>query len=200
MPSCTRKSCFTLLELLIVLFIISFGIILTGIKIKDLYREQRFLSEAHQVVNHLSMAQDLMMIMDTDVQVKFAPDKESKHLQVWLEVEYPVDEPWDRLIERKLTLTAIQSLEFDGRSTKDVVLQFSFGKMSQGKLILFGEEEKQTKEKREFEIELLGYPTPLGTQAAKAQEKTKSAKSELLYPIEVYESLYKDANEKKAES
>ena len=70
-----QKNLFYSFELLVVLFIISFGIILTGVKIKEIYREQRFLSEAQQVLSHLAMAQDLMLIMDTDVQVRIAPNK-----------------------------------------------------------------------------------------------------------------------------
>jgi type II secretory pathway pseudopilin PulG len=191
-----RKSCFTLLELLIVLFIISFGVILTGVKIKDVYREQRFLSEAQQVLSHLSMAQDLMLIMDTDVLVHFAPDKEDKQLQVWLEIEKPLEKPWAQLVERKLSLTAIGSLEFEGSLNKELTLQFSLGKMSKGKLILFEEVQSRSQEKKEFEIELVGYPSPIGDKKVAQREQTKSNKSELLYPVEVYEELYKDPKEK----
>lgn len=194
-----RKSFFTLLELLIVLFIISFGVILTGVKIKDIYREQRFLSEAQQVLSHLSMAQDLMLIMDTDVLVHFASDKKDKQLQVWLEIEKPLEKGWDRLMERKLSLTAIRSLEFDGSLTQELTLQFSLGKMSKGKLILFEEEKKRSQEKKEFEIELVGYPSPIGNKKVAQREQAKSSKSELLYPVEVYEKLYQDSNEKNPE-
>lgn len=196
-----RKSFFTLLELLIVLFIISFGVILTGVKIKDLYREQRFLSETQQVLSHLSMAQDLMLIMDTDVLVHFAPDKEDKHLQVWLEIEKPLEKPWAGLVERKLSLTAVRSLEFDGGLTKELTLQFSLGRMSKGKLILFEEVKSRSQEKKEFEIELVGYPSPIGDKkVAQREQQTKSNRSELLYPVEVYEKLYKDSDEKNPKS
>jgi hypothetical protein len=182
---------------LIVLFIISFGVILTGVKIKDLYREQRFFSETQQVLSHLSMAQDLMLIMDTDVFVHFAPDEKEKKLQVWLEVEKPIEKSWTRLVERKLSLAAIESLEFDGSPTKELTLQFSLGKMSKGTLILFEEVKSRSQEKKEFEIELVGYPSPIGDKKVAQREKTKSNKSDILYPVEVYEELYKDSNEEK---
>ena len=54
---------------MIVLMIISFGLALTGVKIKELYSEQRFLSDSQKVLSHLAMAQDLMLIMDTDVKL-----------------------------------------------------------------------------------------------------------------------------------
>lgn len=196
-----RKSYFTLLELLIVLFIISFGIVLTGIKIKDVYQEQRFMSETQQVLSHLAMAQDLMLILDTDVEVKVAPDKENDQILMWLEVEKPVEKAWARLIERKIPLKAIQSLEFQGKASKELSLQFSLGRMSKGILTLYeGEQGKSHhKKQREFEIELLGYPYPMGSKQ-KAFDQTKSDKSELLYPVEVYEKLYEapDAKNSKA--
>lgn len=199
-----KRSYFTLLELLIVLFIISFSIILTGVKIKDIYREQRFFSEAQQVLSHLAMAQDLMLIMDTDVQVKIASDKESDQMQMWLEVEKPIEEPWARLIERKVSLTAIQSLEFEENRVQDLMLQFSFGRMSKGKLILLEEDKNKNRrdenEPRQFEIELLGYPSPLGAKKSSSKEQTKAERSELLYPVEVYEKLYADHSPKKKNS
>lgn len=189
-----RKSFFTLLELLIVLFIISFGVILTGVKVKDLYREQRFLSEVQQVSSHLSMAQDLMLIMDADVFVYFSP-KEDKQLQVWLEIEKPLEKPWAGLVERKLSLTAIRSAEFGENPNKEFILQFSLGKMSKGTLVLFEEEQNRSQDDKKFEIELVGYPSPIGGKKVAEKDQTKSNnKSELLYPAEVYEELYKDPN------
>ncbi len=174
-----------------VLLIISFGITLTGIKITGIYNEQRFLSEAQKVLSHLSMAQDLMLIMDTDIKVHFSPAKETKKIQVWLEIDKPLKQSWAHLIERKLTLSAIQSFEFNGICGRNLILQFSLGQMSTGNLTLFAGEVGDQSEKKSFEIELLGYPSPLGDKQKNASKQIKSEKSELLYPCEVYESLYK---------
>jgi type II secretory pathway pseudopilin PulG len=191
-----KKSYFTLLELLIVLFIISFGVILTGIKVSDLYREQRFLSDTQQVLSQLVMAQDLMLIMDADVQVKFAPDEKTKKINVWLEIEKPLEKSKARVVERKLSLATIGSLQFQEQTLNELTLEFSLGRMSKGKLILFEEEERKTRhaKKREFEIELLGYPSPIGVKSPGLDEQKKQGRSELLYPVEIYEELYKDPN------
>ena len=196
--SSVRRHCFTLLELMIVLFIISFGVILTGVKVKGLYREQRFFSEAEQVLNHLRMAQDLMLIMDTDVQVHFAPDRKNDQIQMWLEVEKPLEEKWAHLVERKISLVAIRALEFDDRPREQLMLQFSLGKMSQGKLALF-EERNHSQKENGFTIELLGYPSPLGRNKDALKKEEKRVKNERLYPVEVYEKLYKDSHAKKEE-
>lgn len=199
-----KRACFTLLELLIVLFIISFGVILTGVKVKELYQEQRFLSEAQQVLSHLAMAQDLMLIMDTDVQVKVAPDPHSRQLQIWLEVEKPFEEPWARFIERKLTLQTIRSFGFEHGHRKDLTLTFSFGKMSKGILMLYEGEKNDSHSsgKRTFQIELAGYPRPLKGTTGEEKELPKmtrrqSEKSKALYPVEVYEKLYENPNQEK---
>ncbi|MFI0435143.1 MAG: Tfp pilus assembly protein FimT/FimU [Parachlamydiaceae bacterium] len=192
-----RKSPFTLLEVMVVLFIISLAMILTGVKVKSIYQDQRFFSETEQVLSHLSMAQDLMLIMDTDVKVYFAPDKKGKEMELWLDIEKPIEEAWARLVERKMTLQAIGRLEFDGHSTKELTLQFSLGKMSKGELVLFEGDERKFHKQKESRIQLLGYPAPIGEKKGAFQEQTKSEMSQLLYPAAVYEDLYQEANKEK---
>ena len=191
--SSVRKSCFTLLELLVVLFIISFGVIITGVKVKELYQEQRFLSETQQVLSHLAMAQDLMLIMDTDVQVHF--DLNQK--EMWLEIEKPLNEPWARLVERKVPLSAIRSMEFKGHPVKELKLLFSLGQMDKGLLVLFDGEQNKMKGKQDpSKIELLGYPNSFSNKKIESNEREKPGRSERLYPAEVYEKLYQNADKK----
>lgn len=198
-----KKSCFTLLELLVVIFIISLGVILTGVKVKEMFQEQRFLSDSQQVLSHLAMAQDLMLITDADVQVKIAPNPESSQLQIWLEVEKPFDEPWARFVERKIPLQAIRSFGFDHSHGKELVLRFSLGSMSKGVLTLYeGEKhEAHSSDARKSHIELAGYPKPLKVTIGEEKESTigkrPSEKSKGLYPAEVYKKLYEDPNQEK---
>ncbi len=198
----TRKSFFTLLEMLIVMLILSFGAILTGVKVKDLYLEQRFLSEAQQVLSHLGMAQDLMLIMDADVEVKLTYDRKTKEVICWMEVEKPIEEPWKRLIERRLSLSAIRSFQWGEREEDPLTLSFIWGQMSQGTLLLSAatKEEGSRSQKQEFKIELPGYPAPLGTSSlinnegrgrGREREANPLEKSQSLYPPEIYEELYK---------
>lgn len=197
MSKLVKKSCFTLLEMLVVLFIISLAVVVTGVKIKEMYQEQRFFSESQQVLSHLSLAQDLMLIMDTDVQVHFKQKKGKKgRLEVSLNVEKPIDDRWARLVERKLSLSAIHSLEFDRKVDNELTLQFSLGKMSQGTLILYGAEQKKEEDTKKFEINLLGYPSPLGGNK-ELIEKNSNRNEQQLYPAEVYKKLYEDPNDAK---
>lgn len=178
--------------------IISFGVMLTGVKFKQLYHEQQLLSESQQVLSHLAMAQDLMLIMDTDVQVKIAPDPKSELLQIWLEVEKPFKEMWANFVERKMTLKAIRSLQFENNRGKEIDLRFSFGRMSKGVLTI------DEGEKHESRIELAGYPKPLTLTTIEEKEPSIMTRSQIeaskaLYPAEVYEKIYENPNKEDEE-
>lgn len=125
-----RKCYLTILEILVVVFILSLGAVLTGIKIRGVYQEQQFLSEANRVMGHLQMAQDLMVVMDTDVIVRIVKNNKSV-VQMWVEVAQPlvirkknqetqktvldpeISAKWAEMIERKISLNAIKSYHFE---------------------------------------------------------------------------------------
>lgn len=189
-----KKSFFTLLELLVVLLLISLGAALTGVKVKEAYDEQRFLSESQQVLSQLAMAQDLMLIMDADVQVKLMEDPKTKQITSWIDIEKPIKEEWARLIERKVELTSIHSYAFNGRQESPLTLQFSLGNMTKGTLVLAeGKiDDSNQSNQRQFTIDLVGYPSPLGTKSTPPKESDKGAQSQALYPAEVYEDISAD--------
>ena len=183
---------FTLLEILVVFLVLSLGISLTAVKVRALYLEQRFLSESRQVLGQLVMAQDLMLIMDTDVFVKFSSTPGHGNFTLQLEVDKPMTEQWTRLIERKIELSAIQAVEFDHQKRTELILQFSLGNMSVGKLTLF--EARKGRDSHDglgkFEIDLVGYPSPIGTSGASMDARDRTVKSGHLYPYDVHEELY----------
>jgi prepilin-type N-terminal cleavage/methylation domain-containing protein len=137
-----KKPCFTLLELLVVLFILAIGAISTGVKIKEAYAEQRFLSEVEQVLGHLQMAQDLMLILDTDVYVdlikyqdktlvfqldvvkplviKKALENDSSSQDSILTLDKELSKKWAKFIERPISLIAIRSFDFAEVGNRDV--------------------------------------------------------------------------------
>lgn len=189
-----KRCYFTLLEVLIVMMILSLMVIVTGVKVQEAYKEQKFLSESQQVLNQLELAQDLMLLLDADVHVILKMN-EDRQLTLKLEVEKPLSKSWVRVIERTLVFPSIQSYEFktsgyDPRSDL-TILDFIFGNMTQGTLIL--SEKKQmsrfNKNAKKTIIELPGYPIPIG----KSKKLNRSANERIppsLYPEEVYEKLY----------
>jgi hypothetical protein len=72
--------------------------------------------------------------------------------------------------------------------------------MSQGTLTLFEgmQDDPKRLDKRQFPVELLGYPSSLTAKSLVAKEQNKTDKSQLLYPSEVYENLYADPSQKNA--
>jgi prepilin-type N-terminal cleavage/methylation domain-containing protein len=182
-----KRRAFTLLEILLVLLILSFGIALTGVKVQELYNEQRFLSETEQILSHLSLARDLMLIMNTDVTVKLSQNEQEKTIDLWLEVEKPLKKEWQRLVQRKMQLHVFRSFSFKGESAKNVALRFSLGSMSKG--ILAFQEEKDTG--RSFEVELTGHPTHF-SKKMESNEREQINNHQILYPVEVYEEMHKD--------
>lgn len=186
-----RQAHFTLLELLIVLLILSLGIVLTGVKLKEAYEEQRFFSECGQVIDQLRMAQELMLVLDSDVEVRLAIDPETKRLTSSLAVEKPLNDAWVKLIERKLSFSAIRSYQFDDSQPNPLVVHFSLGNMSKGKLVLSAAEKGHSREgqQRQETIDLIGYPSSIGKERL-SQEADGVGLSQRLYPAEVYEELY----------
>jgi prepilin-type N-terminal cleavage/methylation domain-containing protein len=202
MHTIIRSSKFTLLEVMIVLFIISLGAAVTGVKISEVYKEQQFLTESQQIINQLSMAQELMMIMDTDVEVIFTFNETEKKLEMKLDVEKPLDEYSRKLIEKPIFFNGITSLEpidqgNSRRSLFPVVIHFSLGNMTKGKLLISKKKDGFFNNgKEEFEIDLPGYPAPLKMVPKELTRVEREIdQSRLLYPSEVYEELYKDPHE-----
>lgn len=182
---------FTLLELLIVCLILAFGAALTGVKVQELYREQQFLSASKQVMSQLALAQDLMLMMDTDVWVHFKVNsKEGTTLKI--EVERPIQERWTKIIERELILPSIKKIQFDGRSDKDLSVRFSLGKMTRGRLELVGRDKEEIQE-----VFLYGYPVPIGEKESLLLNEEKLSRSEHFFPSLIFQELYEKKEAKK---
>lgn len=187
-----KKLKFTLMEILIVILILTSILSVTGIKIYDLYKEQQFLSESQQVLNKLQTAQDLMLLIDTDVFVYLAKNKGKKEIICYLEVQKPLEDRWAKMLEKPLTLHAIQEFEFKGTSEDKLKLQFINSALSQGTLKLYRHNQKKNENQDQaFEIELLGYPFPLKQKSQKEEKKIFIESSQSLYPELVYEKFYK---------
>jgi type II secretory pathway pseudopilin PulG len=191
-----KKYLFTLFELLIVLSILLIAVSVMGVRLSKYYQEQRFLSECQQIKSQFTFAQDLMLIMNADVQVKLAHDEKTKKVVCWLEVEKPLKPEQEYLIERKLSLSAIHSYQFEGDYSNPLILPFTLGSMKRGTLLLSEAHQNavQDQKYRQMKIELVGYPCPVGAPIPSDQRVTsldqtqiKIQKSQLLYPLKTDE-------------
>ena len=197
-----RKIYFTLLELMIVLFIMGIGASLTGVKIKEIYKEQRYLSEIQQLASHLQMAQDLMLIMRKDVTFEILRDP-TGIITYKLNVDTHLPIGWAKIIQKQYWLKSVGRLNFEGQSTHDtggIILKFlSRGMaMSRGRLIFFktGSESPSSGEQQDgpHQIILLGRPHFIESGSRKSSNNDGKLCEERplqgLYPAKMLEDLY----------
>lgn len=157
-----RKSFFTLIELLVVLLLTTIGIAVTGIKIKETYDQQRFLGEVQEVLSHLQIAQDIMLVLQTDIKIKFKRDLDKKTIHYKFFPESPLPPYIHNILKGDHTLTAIKGMILEDQSIANeagITLHF-FSKgmvMSEGLLLLFSNLEGKDSITN-YQIELTGQP------------------------------------------
>ncbi len=167
MVKCKRLH-ITLIELLLVISVLLMVAGVVGFNIRGALVEQRFRAEVSAVVDSLRLAQDLMLILNSDVHVFFADDP-AGGIRYWVEVEKPLAPGWDRELKRKRpNLTAIHLVEMDDKiSTIQVQdrldIKFLSGGsiMSKGVLGLFSGDDKNREDVLKSSICLPGYPKPI---------------------------------------
>lgn len=170
-----------------------------GLNIRSLLKEQRFKAETSLVVDTLRLAQDLMLIAESDAHVRFAPDKESGGILYWIELEKPLTKSWIReLVRKRAPLTAIRWVEFEeaqgGRVANQFDLHFLSGGsvMSQGNLRLANADRQPS---MQGYICLPGYPVPLVLSNAPCEIKKQTELEKLTFYTqrEIFEREQKNA-------
>lgn len=110
-----------MIEILIVLAILAMCIGVIGFNTFKAVREQRFQTEVSQVVDDLRLAQNLMLIMNTDSRMKFT--SEDKLIKYWLEFDQQLVKNWGRELQREpKTLKYIQFVNFQDELNKEHVV------------------------------------------------------------------------------
>lgn len=82
-----RRLPVTLLELLVVVAILAMASGIVMVSINKAVVDQRFRTEVGSVVDALKLAQDLMLILGTDVRVVFEETKNNDGIGFWLEMD-----------------------------------------------------------------------------------------------------------------
>lgn len=164
----TKRRFVTLVELLLVITVLLMVAGLVAINIRRAFFEQRFRTEVSAVVDTLRLAQDLMLLLNSDVHVLFAGDPKGG-IKFWIDVEKPLSGTWEKELKRKRpNLTAIHAVEMDDRTSdikvKDQLdIKFLSGGsiMSKGVLSLYSDENKDREGVLKSFICLPGYPQPI---------------------------------------
>lgn len=161
---------FTLLEMMVVLFLLSIALAVVGIQISRFLNEQRFLNDVNHIVRQLQTAQDFMLVLDTDVNVKIVYNHESKGFEAGILLEKKALKSWRSIVERPAPLLkSIEAVDFEsaagpnehGTDRVGITIRFPAGgvNMSAGTLILSG-----TSSNLKQKIVLRGYPSPFQSQ------------------------------------
>lgn len=166
----------TLLETLIVLFILSLILGFVGINVNKAVHEQRFRSEVSAVVDTLRTAQYLMIIMDNDVHVKFKQTDNGILLST--ETACPLEPAWGKILLTPKKLNTIHIVNFKDLQSPiptepgvvDVRFLSSGYVMSQGIMRLATADATQDRQGLQNYICLPGYPSALTSVADRPEE------------------------------
>lgn len=161
-----RKNPITLIETLIVMGLVALTAGLLGLSVRKLIHEQRFRTESGIVLETLRLAQDLMLIADSDVHLTFTKDPRNGGMLIAFNLEKPLTKGWAREVMRqRKPLEAIRFIEYvdqrlGSRQVNQVQLHFLSGGavMSQGTLRIADNE--YTPAYQSYFC-LPGYPSPI---------------------------------------
>jgi type II secretory pathway pseudopilin PulG len=165
-----RRQFITLLELLIVMGILALISGIVTISINKALIDQRFQTEVDLIVNELRLAQDLMLILGTDVHLNFSEAKDGAGIEYWVKLEtiLPKNIQKEILRERK-PLKTIHGVFLEDQlvteiKEKHIDIKFlsNGAVMSKGVMLLStSDKESQLKGALSKYICLAGYPRPI---------------------------------------
>jgi Tfp pilus assembly major pilin PilA len=183
------KKYFTLMELLIVMAIIIMVTTVIGFNVTKAIENDRFRTGTNLMLNRLKMAQDLMLILKTDVTLKCVQNKEKKEVSCYIQVEKPLTQALEKIINANPLLNGISHITFNDKEMNrdyhdNFTLNFVSGgsKMSRGFLRLNNGNLEEL-------IYLPGYPNPIGSHSkvfkGHIEARQHDNQNDELYPREI---------------
>lgn len=196
-----KKRWLTLVEIMIVMALISIvgGVLAFGIR--QITREQCFRTEVSQVLNTLRLAQQIMLILNTDVHVVFKASPQGFTYRILLDDK--LTERWHlELTKKRPPLTEIHAINFkdalnpNGNQTSIDIKFLSGGStMSQGVLRL-GVAPPGVPDTQEAFICLPGYPYYI-TDASSANDPSCNLADQKKFNQALTQAIVSEITEKK---
>ena len=191
---------FTLMEMLIVLMIVLLASAAIGINVSKAIRQERFGTATRLILDKLQLAQNMMLILHTDVKVKISEGVDDKNsLRCWIVVDNPLTLSLKSVLNHNPEIKGITNAAFEDMHSQEkkelpITLEFLAGGsfMSRGTLHLYDSKDKSMEEI----IELPGYPQAIGHSAKALQRKREDKYEEhndILFPKEVKKILEETA-------
>ncbi len=197
-----KRRFITLIEILIVVGIIALVSGLATIGIRKALRDQKFRTEAYQVLTTLRLAQQLMIVLNTDVHVKFKRTDEGFNYRI--ELDDKLSERWHKELTRnRPLLKEIHAINFKdalegGEGPLDIRFLSGGTVMSQGVMRL-GTAAPGSPGALETFICLPGFPHFLQTTSSPQEDVACDAAVQRKYDQAVTQVTVAEVNEKNSQ-
>lgn len=161
-----RRSYMTLLEIMIVLAVI---VIATGgiaISVQKAIVHQQFQTEVSILIDELTLAQNLMLVLGTDVHVKIKAEA-NKNITYWIETETELPPSMaTEILKKKHELKTVKAFHHKDAKGNELDIRFlSHGDSMTDGIITLATTEKSPLPKNALQayICLSGYPRPISS-------------------------------------
>jgi prepilin-type N-terminal cleavage/methylation domain-containing protein len=170
------KRAVTLIEMLLVISLIAVALGALSLPLVKAIKKERFEQGVDQLISKLTLAQELMLDFNTDVNVKLT-QKEGSILCL-IEADKPLPSHLEHAFNRYGKISGIEEMQFDNsvRSQLVICCDAAFGTLSQGQLKLVSGAHEET-------IFLKGYPSQIKRGLGEKQE------CQVPYPEEILSAL-----------
>jgi type II secretory pathway pseudopilin PulG len=177
----SKRSFITLIEMLIVMSILAVTASVVTVNIRGLLREQRFYSGVEQVLDKFQVAQNIMLILNSDVKVEIYRDEEGQYLCDVIP-EKALTASFRKILQENRKIVGIDHITFNETEN----LSFRFSALSQtlpiGNLRLSSDDNEFSQY-----IPFYGYPHPLKIKNHREVIDEIQTESAALYPKDVRE-------------
>jgi hypothetical protein len=151
-----------LLEVLLVLTVAISAAATVGINVNKLLKQQHFLNESEALLSRMKMTQEMMVLLQTDISLKFAQTNEKPSYT--MESDELLEPAWHRLLTKQRgTLNSIREIAFFADGEAPAVQEFALEFLSQGVVMTRGVLALNSFDPTQgpLGLALLGYPAPL---------------------------------------
>lgn len=174
-----RRLPITLLEMIIVISILALASGIVAVNINKALVDQRFRTEVGMVVDKMRLAQDLMLILGTDVHLNFEENEKGDGINFWLdtETELPKNVKYEIHKKDKETLRTIKGVFLADELVSEIKEKYidvkflSHGAVMSKGIMRLATSDKDSPPKGTLQsfICLAGYPRPIVSYTSKEE-------------------------------
>lgn len=189
---------FTLIEVLVALIVVALVSGIFALNIQNLWRQQAFLDDSNLILSQLRLAQDIMQIMETDVEVSFQ-EKDGTVISKIVPKSPPPMLAQTMANQSALVLSTIGPIQFEDINGNILEKEFALTFFSRGFVMNHGTLQFGPKNSKDptTAIQFHGYPEPLSLQTIESINATPLDQDQLERITEItrQETVYDEVPE-----